>query len=95
MADSQINWRQGDFIRLGQAVSRFNKKINELQTEEKKLLKPKNDVVFQSIFNQNNTLNKEYTAVILGDITGNGIVDVGDVAKLYQHIRGSFEMKKE
>lgn len=26
MADSQIKWRQGDFIRLGQAVSRFNKK---------------------------------------------------------------------
>ena len=48
-----------------------------------------------SIFNQNNTLNKEYTAVILGDITGNGIIDIGDVAKLYQHIRGSFEMKKE
>ena len=48
-----------------------------------------------SIFDQNNTLNKEYTAVILGDVTGNGVVDVGDVAKLYQHIRGSFEMEKE
>ena len=40
MADSQINWRQGDFIRLGQAVARFNKKINELQAEENKLYLP-------------------------------------------------------
>lgn len=40
MADSQIRWRQGDFIRLGQAVSRFNKKINELQAEENKLYLP-------------------------------------------------------
>ena len=48
-----------------------------------------------SIFDQNNTLNKEYTAVILGDVTGNGTVDVGDVAKLYQHIRGAFEIEKE
>ena len=40
MPDSQINWRQGDFIRLGQAVARFNKKINELQAEENKLYLP-------------------------------------------------------
>ena len=40
MADSQINWRQGDFIRLGQAVAKFNKKINELNREEKKLYLP-------------------------------------------------------
>ena len=40
MADSQINWRHGDFIRLGQAVARFNKKINELQAEENKLYLP-------------------------------------------------------
>ena len=40
MADSLINWRQGDFIRLGQAVTRFNKKINELQAEENKLYLP-------------------------------------------------------
>lgn len=40
MADSQINWRHGDFIRLGQAVAKFNKKINELNREEKKLYLP-------------------------------------------------------
>ena len=40
MADSQINWRQGDFLRLGRAVAQFNKKINELQAEENKLYLP-------------------------------------------------------
>ena len=73
----------------------MKKNNSPVQTEEKKLLKPKNDVVFQSIFNQNNTLNKEYTAVILGDVTGNGTINIGDVSKLYQHIRGAFEMDKE
>ena len=40
MAQSQIRWKQGDYIRLGKAVSDFNKKINELQTEENKLYFP-------------------------------------------------------
>ncbi len=48
-----------------------------------------------SILNNNETLKQEYTAVILGDVTGNGTVDVGDVAKLYQYIRGAFNMEKE
>ena len=37
----------------------------------------------------------EYTSVILGDTTGDGVVDVGDVAKLYQHLRGGFDMERE
>ena len=36
MANSQINWRKGDYISLGKAVSQFNRKINELQKEEKR-----------------------------------------------------------
>lgn len=40
MADSRISWRKGDFIRLGRAVSDFNKKINRLNAEEKKLYLP-------------------------------------------------------
>lgn len=40
MADSQINWKQGDFVRLGRAVAQFNKKVNELNREEKKLYLP-------------------------------------------------------
>lgn len=40
MTDSRINWKPGDFIRLGRAVSSFNKKINELNKEERKLYLP-------------------------------------------------------
>ena len=35
-----IKWKKGDYIKLGQAVSKFNKKINELQKEENKLYLP-------------------------------------------------------
>ena len=40
MADSRINWKHGDYISLGRAVSNFNKKIRELQAEENKLYLP-------------------------------------------------------
>lgn len=36
--DSLIRWKKGDYIKLGQAVSRFNKIINELDVEEKDIL---------------------------------------------------------
>ena len=36
--DSLIRWRRGDYIKLGQAVSRFNKIINELSTDERDFL---------------------------------------------------------
>lgn len=36
--DSLIRWRRGDYIKLGQAVSRFNKIINELSTDERNFL---------------------------------------------------------
>lgn len=32
--DSLIRWKRGDYIKLGQAVSRFNKIINELEVDE-------------------------------------------------------------
>ena len=32
--DSLIRWRKGDYIKLGQAVSRFNKLVNELSVDE-------------------------------------------------------------
>lgn len=34
MADSLIRWKKGDYIKLGQAVSRFNKRIKELESDE-------------------------------------------------------------
>ena len=36
MAQHLIRWRKGDYIRLGQAVSQFNKKIVELEKDELK-----------------------------------------------------------
>lgn len=36
--DSLIRWKKGDYIKLGQAVSRFNKIINELEVDEKDYL---------------------------------------------------------
>ena len=36
--DSLIRWRKGDYIKLGQAVSRFNKIINSLEVDEREYL---------------------------------------------------------
>lgn len=36
--DSLIRWRKGDYIKLGQAVSRFNKIINSLDVDERDYL---------------------------------------------------------
>lgn len=36
MAQHLIRWKKGDYIRLGQAVSQFNKKIVELEKDEMK-----------------------------------------------------------
>lgn len=36
----QIKWKKGDAIKLGKAVAEFNRKINELQTEENNLYLP-------------------------------------------------------
>ena len=36
--DSLIRWKRGDYIKLGQAVSRFNKIINELEADEREFL---------------------------------------------------------
>lgn len=36
--DNLIRWRRGDFIKLGQAVSRFNKIVSSLDTDEREFL---------------------------------------------------------
>ena len=36
--ESLIRWKKGDYIRLGTAVSRFNKIINEMEVDEEKIL---------------------------------------------------------
>lgn len=35
--DSMIRWRQGDYIKLGRAVSEFNKKVKRLEQEQEAL----------------------------------------------------------
>lgn len=62
MADSQINWRHGDFVRLGQAVSKFNKKINELQAEENKLYLP--ETISYTEAKENITTRRELNRLI-------------------------------
>lgn len=43
MADSLIKWRKSDYIKLGKAISSFNKKIRELEVDELKYLPPMKD----------------------------------------------------
>lgn len=38
--DNKIRWKKSDWLTLGRAVSNFNKKIRELQSEERKLYLP-------------------------------------------------------
>jgi len=39
---NRIRWSQKDYVTLGKAVAKFNKKINELNKEERKLYLPEN-----------------------------------------------------
>ena len=36
--ESLIRWKRGDYIRLGRAISRFNKIINEIEVDEQSIL---------------------------------------------------------
>lgn len=38
--DYEIRWKRGDYVSLGRAVSDFNKKINRLEADERKLYLP-------------------------------------------------------
>lgn len=62
MAESKISWKQGDFVRLGQAVARFNKKVNELNREEKKLYLP--ETINYKEAKENITTRKELNRLI-------------------------------
>lgn len=39
-AQSKINWKKTDYLTLGKAVANYNKKINKLNSEERKLYLP-------------------------------------------------------
>lgn len=62
MAQSQIRWKRGDYVRLGQAVAQFNKKINALQSEERKLYLP--ETINYSEQKENITTRQELNRVI-------------------------------
>ena len=62
MADGQINWKQGDFVRLGRAVAQFNKKVNELNREEKKLYLP--ETISYTEAKENITTRRELNRLI-------------------------------
>lgn len=62
MAQSQIRWKKGDFIKLGKAVSQFNRKINELQSEENKLYLP--EIIDYTEAKENITTRSELNRLI-------------------------------
>lgn len=62
MAESKISWRKGDFIRLGRAVSDFNKKVNRLQAEENRLYLP--DTISYKEAKENITTRNELNRLV-------------------------------
>lgn len=48
MSEGMIRWKHGDFVRLGRAVSDFNKKIRQVRSEENSLYLP-DEVNYQDL----------------------------------------------
>lgn len=59
---NKINWKRKDYITLGKAVANFNKKINELNAEERKLYLP--DKIKYTDVKQNITTRNELNRVL-------------------------------
>lgn len=59
---SQIRWKQGDYITLGKAVAGFNRKINELNQEEKRLYLP--EIMKYKDLKENITTRQELNRII-------------------------------
>ena len=57
-----IKWKRSDYVRLGQAVSQFNKKINLLQAEERKNYLP--ETITYSEIKENITTRSEFNRVL-------------------------------
>lgn len=60
--ESRISWKKGDYITLGKAVAKFNKKINELNAEERKLYLP--ELINYQEVKENITTRKELNRVL-------------------------------
>lgn len=62
MAESVIRWSRSDYVKLGKAVSNFNRTINEHETLENKLYLPK-EIEYKEI-KEKITTRKELNRVI-------------------------------
>ena len=62
MGQHLINWKKGDYITLGKAVSQFNRKINELQKEERRTYLP--ELINYKDIKENITTRRELQRVI-------------------------------
>lgn len=85
-----IRWKQSDYLSLGREVARFNKKINELNKEEKKLYLPE----LQNYKDVKNTIHtrEQLNSVIrsLRSFSKEGAEDVfvteaGDTITVWEH----------
>ena len=69
--------------------------IYDIKVYKAKTLLTNNDLVgtgsIVKIY-ENDEFKEEYTNIILGDVTGNGKVGIGDVTKLYQYFKGKITM---
>ena len=62
--DSLIRWKKGDYIRLGRAISKFNKIINEIEVDEKDVLPElRNYKELKSSINSRKELNRVINAL--------------------------------
>ena len=62
--ESLIRWKKGDYIRLGRAISRFNKTINEIEVDEKSVLPElKNYKEIKGSINSRKELNRVINAL--------------------------------
>ena len=59
--DSLIRWKKGDYIKLGQAVSRFNKILRELEVDERDYLP---DLKDYNVLKNHITSRKELNRVL-------------------------------
>ena len=62
--DSLIRWKRGDYVRLGRAISKFNKVINEIEIDEKDVLPElKNYKEIKESINSRKELNRVINAL--------------------------------
>ena len=75
--------------------------INSIYDGDKYKIKSSSDNEFIGtgnkieVYDKDDRLLFDYMTVVLGDVTGDSLIDLGDVAKLYQHTRGAFDMNRE